>query len=167
MLEMLHMACHDVYSLCIPQQCGKHDHSPLFSHYMSLLLLCLIPQYHAETSLIVKKCVLNLVNCFSAPIYYALFARDAKHCQVLVYLLLAVHLVRVAFVDVVTRCCSCREENCSEHDLESAKLSLPRCLDFLSFHCRLRRWRCCGQAYLLQTPAALSRPVDCRHLPSR
>jgi hypothetical protein len=53
--------------------------------------------------LIVKKCVLNLVNSFCAPIYYALFVRDMGHCRTLVYLLLAAHLVNSNGLALLTR----------------------------------------------------------------
>jgi hypothetical protein len=74
-------------------------------------------QYHAETSLVLKQCVLNLVSCLCGPVYYALFATDitahhgssgcgnehdsgggsarsgTQRCQELVFLILAAHMV--------------------------------------------------------------------------
>lgn len=61
-------------------------------------------QYHAETSLIVKQCVLHLVSCLSGPVYFALFAADMRECQLLVYLLLATHLVSQLYVIYCVYC---------------------------------------------------------------
>jgi hypothetical protein len=82
-------------------------------------------QYHAETSLVLKQCVLNLVSCLCGPVYYALFAtdttahhsssgRDSEHhsdggsarsgtqrCQELVFLILAAHLVSIVLKTMV------------------------------------------------------------------
>jgi hypothetical protein len=82
-------------------------------------------QYHAETSLVLKQCVLNLVSCLCGPIYYALFTTEStthhgsrgrgsdqhsdggsvrsgtQRCQELVFLILAAHLVSIVLQTLV------------------------------------------------------------------
>jgi hypothetical protein len=58
----------------------------------------LFAQVHEESALVAKKCILHLVNCFCGPLYCALWAGDRRQCQVLVFLLLAVHLVSTCLV---------------------------------------------------------------------